>query len=411
MSGVVITGIGVCSPLGSSSGASWRALLDSRSGIVRIDESFRSRFSLPTIGLGLATLDPQRVSAGEARRLDRSSQLALASTREAWRDAAPSVASSERLAVVVGTALGGLMTTMDTVEQFYTADRIHRVRPAAIPMLIPNAAAAAIAIDVQARGAVRTISSACASGTEALKDAFDLITSEESDVVVVCSSDAMIHPTTIAGFAAMNALADGSTDASRSSAPFALDRSGLVLGEGAAAVVLESADHAERRGAQRYASVLGAGVTSDSHHMVAPEPSGDGAYRAMRLAIENASIEPADVSHVNAHATGTPLGDAAEYLAMRRLFGNGLPTLPLSATKASTGHLLGGGGVLEAIFAILALRSGVVPPTITPRERFDTSFQVDVSNVARPFPTPPRFALSNSFGFGGHNAVVAFRSV
>lgn len=403
MTGIAITGLGACTPLGPSMGSSWKNLLAGASGLRPLAAELRARFDLPDVAVARSTHDEYRVTSRRARRMDRATLLGVASAREAWEHAGSPDAPGERIAIVVGSGFGGLMTTLETVESFHLAERRHRVHPTAVPMLMPNATAAAIAIDRAAWGPAMTVASACASGTEALSAAFDLIQLDRADVVVVCGTEAGIHPTTIAGFAAMNALSVG-VPLSRASAPFARDRSGLVLGEGAATMIVESVAHARARDATVYGCILGAGVTGDAHNIVAPALRGEGALRAMADALTVGGVEPADIAHINAHATGTILGDLAEYRALQGLFGADIEALPLSATKASTGHLLGATGVLEAAFAVLALWTRTVPPTITANEAQDRHLPVNVAPKPRPLADHSRYALTNSFGFGGHNA-------
>lgn len=405
MTGVAITGFGACTPLGSSMGSSWAHLLAGASGHRPLAADVRARFALPEISVARATHDESRVTSRRARRMDRATLLGVASAREAWEHAGAPEVPGERIAVVVGSGLGGLTTTLETVESFYFAEQRHRVHPTAIPMIMPNATAAAIAIDRSARGPATTVASACASGTEALSAAFDLVRLDRADAVIVCGTEAGIHPTSIAGFAAMNALSVGASPG-RASAPFALDRSGLVLGEGAATLILESETHARARDATVYGRVLGAGVTGDAHSVVAPAPGGEGALRAMADALTVSGVEPADIAHINAHATGTTLGDLSEYRALRGLFDAEADAIPLSATKASTGHLLGATGVLEAAFVVLALWTRTVPPTITATGVQDPDLPVNIAPQPRPLADHSRYALTNSFGFGGHNASV-----
>ncbi|MCY1716448.1 beta-ketoacyl-[acyl-carrier-protein] synthase family protein [Microbacterium sp. SL62] len=405
MTVVAITGLGACTPLGSSMGSSWANLLAGVSGLQPLAAELRARFSLPDVAVAHSTHDESRVVSRRARRMDRATLLGVASAREAWEHAGCPEVRSERIAVIVGSGFGGLTTTLQTVESFHLAEQRHRVHPRAIPMLMPNAIAAAIAIDRAARGPAMTVASACASGTEALAAAFDLVRLDRADVVIVCGTEAGIHPATIAGFAAMNALSVGAS-LSRASAPFARDRAGLVLGEGAATIILESEAHARARNATVYSHILGAGVTGDAHSVVAPAPTGEGALRAMEEALAVGGVEPADVAHVNAHATGTPIGDLVEYRALRGLFGADADAIPLSATKASTGHLLGATGVLEAAFVVLTLWTRLVPPTITSTVARDPDLPVNVAPEPRPLASHSRYALTNSFGFGGHNASV-----
>ena len=285
-----------------------------------------------------------------------------------------------------------------------------RVLPMTVPMLMPNGAAAAISMDISARGGALTTVSACASGTEAMDNARRLIETGAADVVVTGGAEAAIHPLPIAGFAAMQALSKRNDDPQAASRPYDTDRDGFVLGEGAGALVVESEEHARARGAKIYAVLSGSGVTSDAHHITAPEPEGLGASRALTAALKTAGIELHEVVHVNAHATSTPVGDRPEYVAMKSVFGEHLDNVLVSATKSQTGHLLGASGALEAIFTVLALHHRKTPVTIN-LDNQDPDIPLNVVH-GKPaeLPSGDIAALSNSFGFGGHNAVVAFRS-
>jgi 3-oxoacyl-[acyl-carrier-protein] synthase II len=279
-----------------------------------------------------------------------------------------------------------------------------------IPMLMPNAAAAAVSMGLGARGGARTVVSACASGTESIANAYEHLQLGLADIVVAGGTEAVIHPMPIASFAAMQALSRRNDEPARASRPYDVDRDGFVLGEGAATLVLETKEHAKARGARIYAELAGSGVTSDSYHITAPDPAGLGASRAVMAALKQAGATPDDVTHINAHATSTPVGDVAEYAALKAVFGDRTSSIPVSATKAATGHLLGGTGALEAVFAILAVYERTAPPTIN-LENQDEQIPLDVVTSPRDLGSGPQLAISNSFGFGGHNAVVAFRSV
>jgi 3-oxoacyl-[acyl-carrier-protein] synthase II len=277
-------------------------------------------------------------------------------------------------------------------------------------MLMPNAAAAAVSMGLGARGGARTVVSACASGTESIANAYEHLQLGLADIVVAGGTEAVIHPMPIASFAAMQALSRRNDEPARASRPYDVDRDGFVLGEGAATLVLETKEHAEARGARIYAELAGSGVTSDSFHITAPDPEGLGASRAVMAALKQAGATPEDVTHINAHATSTPVGDIAEYAALKAVFGERTSSIPVSATKAATGHLLGGTGALEAVFAVLAVYERTAPPTIN-LENQDEQIPLDVVTSPRDLGSGPQLAISNSFGFGGHNAVVAFRSV
>jgi 3-oxoacyl-[acyl-carrier-protein] synthase II len=344
----------------------------------------------------------------EAKRLDPSSQFALIAAREAWADAGSPEVNPERLAVDYATGIGGVWTLLDAYDVLKERGP-RRVLPMTVPMLMPNGPAAAIGMDISARAGVRTAVSACASGTEAIANAFNRIRNGEVDVVVAGGSEAAIHPLPIAAFAAMQALSKRNDAPEKASRPYDIARDGFVMGEGGGALVLESEEHALARGAKIYAEVVGASVTSDAYHITAPDPEGSAAARAMIGAIEQSGSSISDVVHINAHATSTPVGDIAEYNALKRVFGDHLPKIAVSATKSSTGHLLGGAGAIEAIFTVLALHERTAPPTIN-LENPDPAIELDVVTSPRKLEGSNILAITNSFGFGGHNAVVAFRS-
>ena len=335
--------------------------------------------------------------------------MATVAAREAWKDAGLDSADidGDRLAVAFGTGIGGVWTLLDGWDTVRERGP-RRVMPMTVPMLMPNGAAGALSLEFGARAGARTVVSACASGTEALETALELIRSSRADVVMCGSTEAAIHPMPMAGFAAMQALSKRNDDPQAASRPYDVDRDGFVLGEGAGVMIVESEEHAAARGARVYAELVGTGVTSDSHHITAPEPEGLGATRAMRRALEDAGLRPEDVSHVNAHATSTPKGDAPEYLAMRAVFGDRLDDVQVSATKSQTGHLLGASGAIESILAVLAVHHGRTPVTIN-LDNQDPEIPLNVvTGTPGALPEGRRVALKNSFGFGGHNAVAVF---
>jgi 3-oxoacyl-[acyl-carrier-protein] synthase II len=406
---VVVTGIGATTPLGGDSKTSWQSLLAGKSGISTLTQEWVARHELPVTFAGQAkTPAADILTLQEAKRLDPSSQFALIAAREAWADAGSPAVNPERLAVDYATGIGGVWTLLDAYDVLKERGP-RRVLPMTVPMLMPNGPAAAIGMDISARAGVRTAVSACASGTEAIANAFNRIRSGEVDVVVAGGSEAAIHPLPIAAFAAMQALSKRNDAPEKASRPYDIDRDGFVMSEGGGALVLESEEHALARGAKIYAEVVGAAVTSDAYHITAPDPEGSAAARAMIGAIEQSGSSIADVVHINAHATSTPVGDIAEYNALKRVFGDHLPKIAVSATKSSTGHLLGGAGAIEAIFTVLALHERTAPPTIN-LDNPDPAIELDVVTSPRKLEGSNILAITNSFGFGGHNAVVAFRS-
>ena len=404
---IVVTGIGATTPLGGDAKATWSALLAGQSGISTLEQEWVARHELPVTFAGQAKVPAAEVlTPQECKRLDPSSQFALIAAREAWADAGLPEVAPERLAVEFATGIGGVWTLLDAYDTLKEKGP-RRVMPMTVPMLMPNGPAAAIGMDIAARGGVRTAVSACASSTEAIANAIARINTGEIDIVVAGGAEAAIHPLPIAAFAAMHALSRRNDDPATASRPYDTTRDGFVMGEGAGAVVLETLEHAQARGAKIYAELVGGAVTSDAHHITAPDPEGTGAARAVIAALKQADAKIEDVVHINAHATSTPVGDIAEYNALKRVFGDHLSNIAVSATKSSTGHLLGGAGAIEAIFTILALAERTLPPTINLNDQ-DPEIPLDVVTSPRELPEGKHLAISNSFGFGGHNAVVAF---
>ena len=406
---VVVTGIGATTPLGGDAKSSWAALLAGESGISSIQQDWVAKYELPVTFAGQAKVPASEVlSPQEVKRLDPSSQFALVAAREAWADAGAPEVAPERLAVEFATGIGGVWTLLDAYDALKEKGP-RRVLPMTIPMLMPNGPAAAIGMEISARGGVRTAVSACASSTEAVANAIARLQSGELDVVVAGGCEAGIHPLPLAAFAAMHALSRRNDDPAGASRPYDKDRDGFVMGEGAGVLVLETEAHAKARGAKIYAELAGGAVTSDAHHITAPDPEGTGAARAVIAALKQANAKPEEVAHINAHATSTPVGDIAEYKALLRVFGDHLASIPISATKSSTGHLLGGAGAIEAIFTVLAIQNRTAPPTIN-LENQDEEIPLDVVTSPRQLSDGSILAISTSFGFGGHNAVIAFRS-
>ena len=407
---VVVTGLGATTPLGGDVASSWKSLLAGQSGISTLQQDWVEKYELPVTFAGQAkVLASEVLTPQEAKRLDPSSQFALISAREAWKDAGEPEVVPERLAVDFATGIGGVWTLLDAYDTLKERGP-RRVLPMTVPMLMPNGPAAAIGMDLGARAGVRTAVSACASGNESIANAFQRIQLGQADVVVAGGAEAAIHPMPIAAFAAMHALSKRNDDPTRASRPYDIDRDGFVMGEGAGALVLEEYEHAKARGAKIYCEVVGGAVTSDAYHITAPDPEGSGAARAVLAALEQAGASVTDVEHINAHATSTPVGDIAEYTAIKRVFGDHTESLIVAATKSATGHLLGGAGAIEAVFTILALKEQTVPPTIN-LENQDPAIPLNVPGKPTKLSRPDAIAISNSFGFGGHNAVLAFRNI
>ncbi|MDJ0377634.1 beta-ketoacyl-[acyl-carrier-protein] synthase family protein [Cryobacterium sp. PH31-L1] len=407
---IVITGIGATTPLGGTAVDTWTALLAGESGATTLEQPWVAETAIPVTFAAQARVKTVDVlQRFEVKRLDPSSQFALIAGREAWADAGAPEVEPERLAVDWATGIGGVWTLLDAWDTLRERGP-RRVLPMTVPMLMPNGPGAAIGMDLHARAGITTVVSACASSTEALVNAYNRLQAGLADVVIAGGSEAAIHPLPIASFAAMHALSTRNDDPATASRPYDVTRDGFVLGEGAAALVIETEEHAKARGAHIYAELVGGVVNSDAYHVTAPDPEGTAAARAMVSTVHNAGATLADVSHINAHATSTPVGDIAEYNALKRVFGDLLDGIPVSATKASTGHLLGGAGALEAFFTVKALAERTAPPTINLTSQ-DPEIPLDVVTSPRALPAGDLLALSNSFGFGGHNAVVAFRSV
>ncbi len=392
---VAITGLGALTPLGPDVPAFEEGLLNARSGVHLLEGP---EFADLPARLA-ATVDlTDRLERVEARTLDRVQQVALVAAREAWAHAGTPDVDPERLAVVVGSGIGGALTILGQ-DAVLREKGPRRVSPHLVPMLMPNGPAATVGLELGARAGVHCPVSACASGAEALAYALDLLRSGRADVVVAGGAEACVHPLPLAGFAQMRALSTRHDEPEAASRPYDKGRDGFVLGEGSGILVLETEAHAAARGATVHARLAGAGLASDAHHVTAPDPSGAGAARSIAAALRDAGLGPEDVGHINAHATSTPLGDLAESRAFATALGGHRP--PVTATKSNTGHLLGAAGAVEAIAAVLALRSGVVPAI---RNLDDLDDEADVDAVrTMPRQHPHDVALSTSFGFGGHD--------
>ena len=405
---VVVTGLGIVSPIGNSVGEAWTALLAGRSGAAPIThfdaDGFPVRFACEVKDFDVAAV----VDSKSARRMDRCTHLVLGAARQAVEDSRLDVASiGERAGSAIGTALGGVASFEQTVLQL-EARGPERVGPFSIVQVLPNLAAGWVSIELGTRGPLLTQSTACAASNMAIGDALDAIRLGRADVMVCGGTEAPVTPVSIAGFAAMRALSTRNDDPAAASRPFDGARDGFVVAEAAAVLVLEELEHARARGASPYAEIAGYGVSSDANHVSDPDPVGANAARAVRMALADAGLAPGDVGYVNAHGTSTPAGDAAETRVLKLVFEETLPARPhVSSTKGATGHTLGAAGAVEAVFTVLALHHGVLPPTIN-QSVPDPACDLDyVANEPRT--EQVEAALSNSFGFGGHNSVVAFR--
>ncbi|WP_156759733.1 beta-ketoacyl-[acyl-carrier-protein] synthase family protein [Microbacterium karelineae] len=406
---IVVTGMGATSALGGTVADNWKNLLDGVSGARTLEHDWVEEYSLPVTFAAEAAVRPAEVlPRHEAKRLDPSTQFALIAAREAWEDAGAPDVAPERLGIDWATGIGGVWTLLDAWDTLREKGP-RRVMPLTVPMLMPNAGAGNLSLQFGAKAFARTVVSACASSTESIGNAYQHLQDGLADVVIAGGAESAIHPITVASFASAQALSRRNDDPAGASRPGAIDRDGFVMGEGGAALVLETEEHARARGARIYAYLVGGGVTADSYHITGNDPEGAGAARAVEQALEQAGASPDDVTHINAHATSTPVGDPNEYVALKRVFGSRVDDIPVSATKASTGHLLGGTGALEAVYTVLALRDRVAPPTINMTEQ-DPDVPFQLSTAPQPLGDGPQLAISNSFGFGGHNAVAAFAS-
>ncbi|MFH9813930.1 beta-ketoacyl-[acyl-carrier-protein] synthase family protein [Streptomyces sp. NPDC017230] len=419
---VVVTGIGATTPLGGDAASTWEGLVAGKSGVKPLEQEWAAdqavRIAAPV------AVDPSEViPRPQARRLDRSAQFALIAAQEAWKDAGFTGKAGEtseggsvdphRLGAVIASGIGGVTTLLDQYDVLKEKG-VRRVSPHTVPMLMPNGPSANVGLAVGARAGVHTPVSACASGAEAIGYAIEMIRTGRADIVVAGGTEAAIHPLPIAAFGNMMAMSKNNDDPQGASRPFDTGRDGFVLGEGAGVLVLESAEHAAARGARVYAEAVGQGISADSHDIVQPEPEGRGISHALQNLLDNTDLNPAEIVHVNAHATSTPAGDIAELKALRKVLGDDVDHMAVSGTKSMTGHLLGGAGGVESVATVLALYHRVAPPTINV-ENIDPEAESAADIVrgeARKLPVEGRIAaLNDSFGFGGHNVVLAFRTV
>jgi 3-oxoacyl-[acyl-carrier-protein] synthase II len=407
---VVITGLGATTPIGGDVPTMWKNALKGVSGAHTLEDEWVAKYDLPVhFAARCSTPALEVLSRVEAKRMDPSTQFGVIAAREAWADSGITEIDHDRLAVAFATGIGGVWTLLDAWDTLREKGP-RRVLPMTVPMLMPNGVAAAVSLDLGARAGAHTPVSACASGTEAMHLGLDLIRSGKADVVVCGGAEAAIHPMPLAAFASMQALSRRNDDPEHASRPYDRDRDGFVMGEGAGALVLEAEEHAIARGARIYAELAGTSVTADAYHITAPDPEGLGATRALKAAMFDGRIQAEDVVHVNAHATSTPVGDKPEYTALRAALGAHVDNVAVSATKSQMGHLLGASGAVEAVLTVLAVYERQAPLTIN-LENQDPEIPLDVVTSARTLPAGDIVALSNSFGFGGHNAVIAVRNV
>ena len=410
---VVITGLGALTPLGNSAPETWQALVAGVSGIAPItsfDASlFKTQFAGEVKGFdSSAVLDRK-----EARKMDRYSQFSVCVADEALKDSGLDLEKEDRsrVGVIWGSGMGGLQSTEEEIIDFAKGDGVPRFNPFMIPKAIPSIAAGQISIRFGLGGPSYSVSTACSSSSHAVGSAFDQIRLGHADVLLTGGADADVTYTGIGGFNSMHALSTRNDSPETASRPFSKSRDGFVLGEGAACLILEEYEHAKARGAKVYAEIVGVGMTSDAYHMTAPDPDGKGAERVMRLAIQDADLQPKDIDFINTHGTSTPLGDITEVMAIQRVFGEHVYEMNLDSTKSMTGHLIGATGAVEAMACVMALKEGIIPPTIN-HDPEDVDEQIDYRinfTFDKAQKRDIRYALSNTFGFGGHNACLVFK--
>ena len=405
---VAVTGLGTVNPLGADVASTWKAALAGTSAARTLDNDWKESYGLSVdFACQIVPGALDSLSRPESRKLDPSGQYAMVAAREAWADAGSPDVDPTRLGVVVGSGIGGLWTTLDQWDVVRERGA-RRVNPFTVPMLMANSSSAHISMELDARAGAHTPVSACASGAEAVAYGLTMIRENRADVVVVGGTEASIHPMTLAAFANIRALSSRVDDPEHASRPYDADRDGFVLGEGAGILVLESEEHAAARGARVYAHVAGRGMASDAHHISAP--SAEGQSRAMREAIADADLEAKDVVHVNSHGTSTPLGDIGELNAVSEALGGVTDQIVVTSTKSMTGHLLGGAGALESVFATLAAHHRTAPPTIN-IENLDPEVPMAIAqNAPAELPSGDIAVLNNAFGFGGHDIAVVLTS-
>ncbi|MBF8251806.1 MAG: 3-oxoacyl-[acyl-carrier-protein] synthase II [Actinobacteria bacterium] len=406
---VVVTGLGATTPLGGDVATTWSALLAGTSGVRLLSEEWAQ--TIPVRFAARVAVEPsEQMERVEMRRLDRSEQFAVIASREAWKDAGSPEMDKERLGVVIASGIGGVTTMLDQYD-ILREKGARLVSPHTVPMLMPNGPAANVGLELQAKAGVHTPVSACASGAEAIGYALEMIRNNRADVVVSGGVEAAIHVMPMSGFAAMKALSTRNDDPARASRPYDLNRDGFVLGEGGGVLVLEEYEHARARGAKIYCELVGQGLTSDGYHIAAPDPDGAGVQRAIKFALRDAGLSTKDIVHLNAHATSTPAGDVAEANALRAALGDDADHVAVSATKSMTGHLLGGAGAIESVFIVKSLQDRLAPPSIN-IDDLDPAVTIDVvRDKPRALPAGDIAALNDSFGFGGHNVVLVFKSI
>jgi 3-oxoacyl-[acyl-carrier-protein] synthase II len=413
MKRVVITGIGAITPLGNSPQAFWNGLINGRSGATRISRfdptPFRTQIACEVKGFDPA----ETMDRNEIKRTDLFTQYAIAATDQAIKDSGIDLSRIDPFdaGVIWGTGQGGMQTFEEQVQEYAASKDRPRFSPFFVPRMIANMASGMISIKYGLMGINYTTVSACATSNTAIMDALNYIRWGKAKVIITGGSEAPITEASVGGFSAMKAMSTRNDDPEAASRPFDAGRDGFVIGEGAASLVLEEYEHARARGAKIYAEVAGAAMTADAYHMTSTHPEGLGAYEGMKRALADAQVSPADVDYLNAHATSTPVGDLSEIKAISRLFGENTPGLHISGTKSMTGHLLGAAGAIEALASILAIGNSIIPPTIN-LSHPDPAIPANLNIVSgQALETPVNIAMSNTFGFGGHNGIVVFRKL
>lgn len=410
---VVITGLGALTPVGNSAPETWRALVNGENGIAPITAFDASQYKTQFAG-EVKGFDPTTViDKKEVRRMDRYAQFSVCVADEALRDSGLDLEKEDRsrVGVIWGSGMGGLLTTEEEIIDFAKGDGVPRFNPFMIPKAIPSIAAGHISIRFGLGGLSFSVSTACSSSSHAVASAFDQIRLGHADVLLTGGADADVTFSGIGGFSSMHALSTNNEHPETASRPFSKSRDGFVLGEGAACLILEEYEHAKARGAKIYAEMVGEGMTSDAYHLTAPDPDGKGAERVMRLAIKDAGLQPEDIDYINTHGTSTPLGDVTELKAIQRVFGDHVYDMNLDSTKSMTGHLIGATGAVEAMACVMALKDGIIPPTINhDPEDLDENIDYRINfTFDKAQKRDIRYALSNTFGFGGHNACLLFK--
>lgn len=410
---VVVTGLGALTPVGNSAPKTWEALVNGVNGIAPITAfdatNFKTQFAGEVKGFDISSMLDRK----EARKLDRYSQFSVWVANEALQDSGLDLDKEDRsrVGVIWGSGMGGLQSLEEEVSLFAEGDGVPRYNPFMIPKAIPSIAAGQISIRFGLGGLSYSVSTACSSSSHAVGSAFDQIRLGHADVLLTGGADADITPAGVGGFNSLHALSTRNDSPQTASRPFSKSRDGFVLGEGAACLILEDYEHAKARGAKIYAEIVGIGMTSDAYHMTAPDPEGKGAERVMRLAIKDAGLETEQIDFINTHGTSTPLGDVAELQAIQRVFGEHVYEMNLDSTKSMTGHLIGATGAVEALACIMALKDGIIPPTIN-HDPEDVDENIDY-RINFTFDKAQKrdihYALSNTFGFGGHNACLVFK--